>query len=950
MRTRYILLFLLALAAGPASAQTISVPELAVKAYPRFFAGNGGREKIKELIATQEWARNACEQARQQVGPYISRCQADSSWMVSRLQMYWKTKSTEVFIKGGVYDHAEGVAPVPTVRFPGARDNVTVYGAPKLEDVLPYMDDPRGVYLVNRSKTGQPMEWAEISKTGRTIESINTQIMQLANTAARLYWIGGEERYARFAFDLFDVYMTGMYYRDAPVDITHGHHQTLAGLSTFEVIREVALLNQLTGIYDCLHGYLQQHAPAKMPLYAAVFKKCADVQIAHGVAYNNWDLMQAKNILNIALVLDDNAVYKDGKGNRYYTNIALNVSSERQWSIVKILEQGYDSTTGLWYESPGYSVGVLGDFVGFVSFFDNYYHLDILPYIPVLQKAVLAVAQYLFPNGYASSFGDSHYGRINTAAAEKLVINAQQNRKPEQEADLTRYIKTINDFNRETGGGAGMSDIGGGRDLTALLLPETRTELSNTIATGKITDYVSAVFSAPNVSYFALRNGFNSQHGLMAAMSGSRGNHMHAGGIAMELYGKGLVLAPESGIGTSYFQPDYAEYYSQFPAHNTVAVDGISAYPVMKSNHGFDVLSAYPASGVTKDCFPAVSFGDLYFLEPETNSDQNRLTSIIRTSDSTGYYVDIFRSKRKDGRDKMHDYFYHNMGQELTLAENSGTGFNLKPTDKLAFAGGYLFAYDYFWDKRSVVTSEDINAIFRLSIPGKEDVLMNMWLKGEQDREIFSVKAPASKAIDRMGLPKEITELPLPTIVARQNGEAWTKPFVAVYEPTTGHQPKSIASIASFTPAGAAGDFTGVHVKNKSGSEQYIFSLPEKGRPVTYNDLVFEGACGVVSEYRGNFEYLFLGNGKTIGKAGFSISSRTGNGYAALRSGREGWFFTSSQPVLLTLPAGLFPGKTGITLLVNNKSVTIAGKKIMVKGKPVMAFELPAVPYTKMTF
>ena len=33
------------------------------------------------------------------------------------------------------------------------------------------------------------------------------------------------------------------------------------------------------------------------------------------------------------------------------------------------------------------------------------------------------------------------------------------------------------------------------------------------------------------------------------------------------------------------------EYYSQFPAHNTVCVDGISSYPVMKSNHAFKLLN-----------------------------------------------------------------------------------------------------------------------------------------------------------------------------------------------------------------------------------------------------------------------------------------------------------------------------------------------------------------------
>ena len=85
----------------------------------------------------------------------------------------------------------------------------------------------------------------------------------------------------------------------------------------------------------------------------------------------------------------------------------------------------------------------------------------------------------------------------------------------------------------------------------------------------------------------------NSRHSLMVSLNGSEGNHMHANGISMELYGKGYVLGPDAGIGKTLYQGlDYLEYYSQFPSHNTVCVDGISSYPVMKSNHSFTIPSS----------------------------------------------------------------------------------------------------------------------------------------------------------------------------------------------------------------------------------------------------------------------------------------------------------------------------------------------------------------------
>ena len=39
------------------------------------------------------------------------------------------------------------------------------------------------------------------------------------------------------------------------------------------------------------------------------------------------------------------------------------------------------------------------------------------------------------------------------------------------------------------------------------------------------------------------------------------------------------------------------------------------------------------------------------------------MMSIVTTGPDTGYYADVFRSRKERGGDKMHDYFYHNLGQ-----------------------------------------------------------------------------------------------------------------------------------------------------------------------------------------------------------------------------------------------------------------------------------------------
>ena len=274
-----------------------------------------------------------------------------------------------------------------------------------------------------------------------------------------------------------------------------------------------------------------------------------------------------------------------------------------------------------------------------------------------------------------------------------------------------------------------------------------------------------------------------------------------------------------------------------------------------------------------------------------------------------------------------------------------GNELNLKPTEELSFGGGHLFAYDYIYDKRSITTDKDINAVFNLETPGKEKVQMNLWMKGEKGREIFAAKSPKSTAIDRIGLPKEISELPLPTLIARQTGEAWTKPFAAVFEPSSSSQPKSIQTINSFTPVNASADFTGLIIEGKEGGKQFVYSLSETGKEVIYKDQSFIGTYAVISENKSGLQYLFLGNGKKISKDGYSIAATT-NASAALEMKNKQWFYTASAPVTITLPAGLFSGKTSYRISVNNRIYT--GKKQMRNNKAIISFNVPAAVYTKI--
>lgn len=913
----------------PVKAQQIDISRVNVKGHPRLLADeNTGKDKLNTLIKKEDWAAQTFDRIRADADAYVSRCQADSSWMVSRLQMYWKQHYTDVFIKNGIYAYATGHAPVPTVRFTGTRDAASQYIRPKLEDIKPYMDEDGKLYLQNATVPGKPWEWVEQSKTGRIIESINIEIIEKARNAAMLYWLTGDEKYAAFAYPILDTYIIGMGYRNEPVDLNHGHDQTLVGLSAFEVIHE-DVLEPLTAGYDFLFPYIKKHHPEKLPTYAVTFKKWADLIIKNGVPFNNWDLIEAKFVADIAIVLENDSYYTDKKGCQYYLDQILNKTYTRQWSLTTLLK-GYDPVTAIWGECPGYSQNVIADFTGFVNLFDRTLHTDLLKQIPVLPKAVLAYAQYLYPNGYIVGFGDTHYSKLRTDAISDLIRNARVNNKIGQEAIYGRMLKAINAMEQKESSETAMHPMG----FNALFGNPPIT-IPDTVKAGWPGDYLTATFWSPNVGWMVQRNGLDVNTGLMISQAGSSGNHMHANGIAMELYGRGIVLAPEGGIGGSYFQTDYAEYYSQFPAHNTVVVDGISSYPVMKSNHPLKLNALYPQSAQKAGYFKGITFSDASFLEPETNADQNRLMSIIRTGDSTGYYVDIFRSRRKDGKDKSHDYIYHNLGQQVTLSDNNNKPFNIRPTEKLTFANTELVGYDYFYDKKSIRTDRDFKARFNLDLPGKETIFMNMWMKGYAGREVFSVKAPPSKAWRKNEMiPDSIANMPLPTVVVRQTGEAWSRPFAAIYEPSgAADHGTSIKSISSF---GDDPGFTGLIVNNKSGQNDYIFAHAET-QQVGFEDMRFKGLYGVISITGNHLVRLFLGKGVSIAKSGYELTSSQPVS-AVLWLERGKLHFTADRQVKLYLPVNILPAHHAITL--NN--VTIKGEPVNQGGNKQWCFNMPA--------
>lgn len=740
----------------------------------------------------------------------MSQVDKQPDWLYSRLQMFWKTNASDVFVNGEAFAHPGGErAAEPTVKYNGTRGFESQYNRPKLEDLVPYDDDEQGNVTYINKVTGK-MEKTSPAKTGCNIAGVNRYIIGIARDAARIYAATGDIRYGQMAAKVFDVYMKGIAYRNVPIDLNHGHQQTLVGMTTFEVIHE-DVINELTQMYPLIKPLVKDD----QAVIEAGFKKWAENIIANGVPHNNWNLFQADFIVKIALVLQDNQAYADGKGKQYYLDYIVNQNSIRQWSMNKLIDFGFDANSKTWYESPGYSTTVLSSICDFANMLDEKAGIDLFKQRPILTEAVKTSAEYLFPNRMIAGFGDTHPGYLNTGGIDQVLKYAARHKNK-------NLISEMNLLKNAVAPKAPISEIEA---------------------------YTSTLFYAPNVSWIAMRSGMDKQHDLMASVNASLGNHQHANGISLELYGKGYVLGPDAGIGrTLYSGLDYLEYYSQMPAHNTVVVDGVSSYPVMMSQHAFKVVASYPEVSkeqpaskklsekkfsIQKDpeLKDKITYATVSFIEPETQAQQQRTTAIVKTSAKGGYYIDVFRSKKKEGGDKTHDYFYHNLGQEMKVMDAaSGLSLDMKPTEELAFAGGHLYAYSYIYDKKSAEMQNSVKTQFVTKIlddkvveamDGQREITMTMWMKKDENRTIFQALSPVNLEYERMpNQPYKVDEQPVLTFVARQKGEAWNHPFVCVYEPSSDTEPGDIASVDYFTPSEPSA--VGIIVKLKDGTEQRI--------------------------------------------------------------------------------------------------------------------------------
>ncbi|TVQ74918.1 MAG: hypothetical protein EA363_01095, partial [Balneolaceae bacterium] len=270
------------------------------KSYPRLLVFDHDKSEIIRKIEDKEWAEQIYGSMLARVTPYVDRHQTDPEWILSRYQMNWKPGAhftTHISDPSGTGLIARsGNAPYPTVRVtthkrpPVAPDGYR-YRTPSLEEITPY--DTNSLWYMQTS--GPSGEWSRAEPRLLT-GFINGTINSLAAESAILYWLTGEERYARFSSDILFQWARGAYYQDA----VEGAGRN--GLFCVQSLGDRSY-DDLVIAYDFVRLFMDE-AGYETRFFQPVFEKLAKTTKLRGFITNNWYAAQTTTLVYNALSLD----------------------------------------------------------------------------------------------------------------------------------------------------------------------------------------------------------------------------------------------------------------------------------------------------------------------------------------------------------------------------------------------------------------------------------------------------------------------------------------------------------------------------------------------------------------------------------------------------------------------------------------------------------------------
>ncbi len=873
---------------------TVLALNIQAKQHPCIYTSPADKAAIRQKIENEVWAKNAFAKVRAGVEKYADRHVTDPEWIISRLAMYWKDgeRYTQCYLKKQNWDRGEGNAPVPTVRMPGMR-TWNKYNNVPLEDRTPY-NETGDMWGINKQNPSEPPVKVPYKESGHMIRGNNVEILTLAENAAFVYWITGEEKFARFAADIFNTWLVGTYYMNPILDPEKSCGSAggwepggICGYYDYEQIHDDLAMHAAIA-YDFAYDYLMQHPHAHLKeigkdtktVTSEVFKRFIDLGMIRGGKEGNWNVNGWNMILRPILTLDSNDAYADGKGREYYLNFLVKESTPYHNAIPDMLK-AYNPITGLWPEAPGYAFGtvqMLLDWAGILKRAG----VDIIAGNPILQKAAMAAFPWMDDASNMVVFGDSRGGSANFQTFEDLLTYYTRMNSKE---DINKVASALNEaislgkYSRDNANWTGLCTY-------TPTLPSAEAEV------GERASY------SPHHRFITMKN-WNAPYKMMAALYGGvKGAHLTPNGLAMQLYAYGYALVPDAAAYESYWAKDYA--YHQSPTGTNTILPGYTEGDI--TINAMEPMVTQNEFVNDKELTPFLNFADV------SAGEKRRMVAVVRTSDNSGYYVDIFRSDLEDN-----DYLFHNVGSSMSVTDAKGIALPAMSLGKLEKT--YHRGYDYFTNLRQSISDGDFIASWNMP----EGITSRLWMTGAEGRTIYQADAPPT-TMNKGLTPGNISMPPAvtPTLIVRQDGNnAKTHPFVSVYEAYKNNSP----GIVNVEDLVCGGNCTGVLVKTTAGYDDYLFSATDMQEYTPAKNTSFRGTLGMIREKGGKIECLYLGNGRSLKKGNFTLEADK-DVYAAIYMQNGEWYYSSTGPVNVKM------GKTTKTLPEGyNQRIENASKK-----------------------
>ena len=691
--------------------------------------------------------------------------------------------------------------------------------------------------------------------------------LNIGAECAILYYITEDERYAQIAADILHQYVKMISTKDP---LTFQFYTT----SFNHLIPPRELFPRVAMIYDFVQPFISKSGSKVYDLGSntqvafnfqiaqKAFEVMADNVIKLGGNASNHPVLELPGALYSVMCMED-----DATRTTFFNQLLNGAANSKQPGINWMLNR-FSPEDRLWPESAGYGKFTHALFIQLMNIIDDYEpDLKIIENNKDILESIFIYENFLYPNGKTMAYGDIGRGFTDHAHIFRSILKIADKKGYN---DLkVRAASTLKKIYKKEGGY--QPEITNQRlEWHNPLQLLWGVNIDATVSDAGEPNYGTVKATHAGVVMQKNYSGVDDQqNGLMYYTGGGTYVHTHASGLDLEIYGAGYVIGPDYG-DDSYGSDIHEQYAVSYAAHNTIIVNGASGRGTKTEGNSTwqnivdpIVLQASEPKPYANSIAANFSFSTQFLDDNINDVNQQRTNSIIRTSATSGYYIDVFRSVSTT-TNNFHDYVFHGLGDNLQLKTGDiPLNLSASPNRFQNDIGDDRKQPGWRWfsdAKTSASTNNAITARFDLQVTND---YLHVAIPGGIAKEYSTALSPPTKEVSN-GYDAKDTQV----FVMRKYGEAWNQPFVAIYEPSANAE----STIRSTENIVDNNKIVGVKVTSVVNGQEiidYVLSNDDDNVAVNLANLniAFTGRFGVVrtiSKTNTTDVSLYIGKGTQL--------------------------------------------------------------------------------------